>query len=42
MNHFQVKVSKVDKPTGLLMIESLWGAEVGEVFVVSKDLNWEW
>ena len=39
MDHFQVKVGKVDKPVGLLMIESLWGVAVGEILVISGDLN---
>ena len=42
MNHFQVKVGKVDKPLGLSAVEGLWGVEIGEVFVVGKDLNREW
>ena len=42
MDHFQVEVGKVDKPSGLLTIEGLGGTEVGEVFVVGKDLYREW
>ena len=38
MDHFQIKVSKVDEPAGLLMIEGLGGVEVGEIFMVSEDL----
>ena len=38
MNHLQVKVSKVDEPPGLLAIKGLGGMEVGEVFMVGKDL----
>ena len=41
-NHFQVKVNEVNKPVGLLTIEGLGGAEVGEVFVVSEYLYREW
>ena len=39
MDYFQVEVGEVDKPSGLLTVEGLRGAEVGKVFVVSKDLN---
>ena len=38
MDHFQIKVGKVNKPTGLSTIEVLGGMEVGEVFMVSEDL----
>ena len=38
MDHFQIKVSEVDEPAGLSVIEDLGGTEVGEVFVVSEDL----
>ena len=38
MDHFQIEVSEVDEPVGLLMIEGLGGMEVGEVFMVSEDL----
>ena len=39
MDHFQVEVGEVNKPLGLLMIESLGRTEVGNVFVVGKDLH---
>ena len=38
VDHFQIKVSKVDEPAGLSTIEGLGGTEVGEVFMVSEDL----
>ena len=41
MDHFQVEVGQVNKPAGLSMIESLGGAEIGEVFVVGEDLYGE-
>ena len=41
VDHFQVKVCKVDEPAGLSSVEVLGGAEVGEVFMVSEDLDWE-
>ena len=42
MDHFQVEVSEVDEPLGLLTIEGLGRAKVGEVFVISEDLYGEW
>ena len=39
MNHFQVEVGKVNKPSGLSMVESLGGMEISEVLVVSGDLT---
>ena len=41
MDHFQVKVRKVDEPAGLSSVEVLGGTEVGEVFVVGEDLDRE-
>ena len=41
MDHFQVKVGEVNKPTGLSSIEVLGGMEVGQVFMISEDLDWE-
>ena len=41
VDHFQVKVREVDEPAGLSSVEVLGGTEVGEVFVVGEDLNWE-
>ena len=41
MDHFQVKVSKVDEPARLAAIERLGLAEIGEVLVVSEDLHRE-
>ena len=41
VDHSQVKVRKVDKPAGLSAVEVLGGTEVGEVFMVSEDLDWE-
>jgi hypothetical protein len=38
---FEVKVSKVEKPMSLSSIEVMRFAEVGEVFMVSEDLNRE-
>ena len=38
MDHFQVKVSEVDKPSGLSVIKGLGETEVGEVFMVGEDL----
>ena len=38
MDHFQIKVSEVDEPTGLSSVEGLGGTEVGEIFMVSEDL----
>ena len=42
MNYFQAKVGKVNKSSGLSTVKGLWGVGVSEVFVVGKDLNWEW
>ena len=41
VDHFQVKVCEVDEPTGLSSVEVLRGTEVGEVFMVGEDLDWE-
>ena len=41
VDHFQVEVCKVDKPTGLSLVEVLGGTEVGEVLMVGEDLDWE-
>ena len=41
MDHFQVKVRKVDEPTGLSLVEVLGGAKVGEILMVGEDLDWE-
>ena len=41
MDHFEVKVGKVDEPTCLSAIEHLGLAEIGEVFVVGEDLHGE-
>ena len=41
MDHFQVKVREVDEPVGLSSVEALGGTEVGEVFMVGEDLDWE-
>ena len=41
MDHFQVKVSKVDEPACLAAVEHLGLAEIGKVLVVSEDLYWK-
>ena len=41
MDHSEVEVGKVNEPVCLLAIEVLGGMEVGEVFMVSEDLDWE-
>ena len=41
MDHFEVKVSKVNKPTRLVTVKRLGLMEIGQVFVVSEDLYWE-
>ena len=41
MGKFEVEVCQVYKPAGLSAVEMLGLAEIGEVFVVSEDLNWE-
>ena len=41
VDHFQVKVCEVDEPAGLSSVEVLGGTEVGEVFMVGEDLDWE-
>ena len=41
VDHFQVKVSKVDEPARLAAIERLGLVEIGKVLVVSEDLHWE-
>ena len=38
MDDFQVKVHEVKEPPGLLPVQFLSFAEVGQVFVVSEDL----
>ena len=38
MDHFQVKVGEVDKPTRLAAVERLGLVEIGKVLVVSEDL----
>ena len=42
MDHFQIEVGEVEKPSGLSMIDGLGRAEVGKVFVVGKDLHGKW
>ena len=42
MDHFQVEVSEVDEPMGLLMVKGLGGTEVGEVLMVGEDLDGKW
>ena len=42
MDHFQVKVSEINEPASLSMIEVLGGTEVGEILVVCKDLYGKW
>ena len=42
MDHFEVKVSKVQKPASLSLIQRLGFAEVCEIFVISEDLDGEW
>ena len=41
MDHFEVKVGKVNKPTRLAAVERVGLSEVGEVLVVSEDLHRE-
>ena len=41
VDHFQVEVSKVDEPTSLSSVEVLGGTEVGEVLMVSENLDRE-
>ena len=41
VDHFQVKVCEVNEPAGLSSVEVLGGTEVGEVFMVGEDLDWE-
>ena len=41
VDHFQVKVCEVDEPVGLSSVEVLGGMEVGEVFMVGENLDWE-
>ena len=41
VDHFQVKVREVDEPISLSSVEVLGGTEVGEVFMVGEDLDWE-
>ena len=42
MDHLQVEVGKVDEPLGLTTVKGLGGTEVGEVLMVSEDLNGKW
>ena len=41
MGEFEIEVCQVYEPMSLSVVEVLSLVEVGEVFVVSKDLNWE-
>ena len=41
MDHLQIEVREIQEPTSLSAIQGLGLSEVGEVFVVSKDLDWE-
>ena len=41
VDHFQVKVRKIDEPASLSPVEVLGGTEVSEVLVVGEDLDWE-
>ena len=38
VDHFEVKISKVDKPTRLATVKRLGLTEIGQVLVVGKDL----
>ena len=40
MDHFEVKIGKVEEPTGLAVIEMLGLMKVDEVLVMGKDLYW--
>ena len=41
MDHFKIKVGKVDEPARLPAIQHLGLTEIGEIFVVREDLHWE-
>ena len=41
MDHFEIKISQVEKPVGMFMVEILRLVEVGQVFMVGENLNWE-
>ena len=41
MDHLQIKVSEVNEPAGLSMVEGLGETEVGEVLMVCEDLDRE-
>ena len=41
VDHSEVEVGEVNEPACSLAIEVLGGMEVGEVFMVSEDLDWE-
>ena len=41
MDHFEIKVGKVNEPARLSAIERLGLVEVGEVLVIRKDLHQE-
>ena len=41
VDHFEVEVSKVNKPTCLAAVKHLGLTEIGQVLVVGEDLYWE-
>ena len=41
MDHLEIKISEVNKPTRLATVKCLGLTEVGEVSVVGEDLYWE-
>ena len=41
MNHFKVKVGKVNEPTCLSVVKRLGLAKIGEVLVISENLHQE-
>ena len=41
MDHFEVEVGQVNKPTRLTAVKHLGLTEIGQVLVVGEDLYWE-
>ena len=41
VDHFEVKVSEVNKPTCLAVVRRLELTEISQVLVVGEDLYWE-
>jgi hypothetical protein len=42
MDHLEIEIYKINKPTGLAAVQRLWLVEVRRILVVSEHLDGEW